>query len=688
MNRNRLCRMGSVVLAAVIIGTGTAAAEETALVRGGAVSQEEKIVLSEESRFAYEIYEDHVEITKYTGTETEVVIPEEIEKLPVTVLGPGVFEKCMLLQKVVIGRNVAEIASRAFAECISMTEIHIPYNVERISNDSFEDTGLRRVSGREDSIAPVLADYLGVEYVKAEDAWPEEESEAETEAPKVESEPETETPEDESEAETEVPEEKNETETEATEEESETVTEAPEEENEKETEASGEESGTQIVENQLSQEVKDGFIFPDSDQSSLDPAALSGLPAQLLIYGKYEIYARSGMLFRSEELTGYFGEKSWYFGFIDEESFPENMLSDTARENLQVLEQLIAASGSDYQLDQPGYSYDAVYAFLAGEDGNNAAMQEEAAGETEILLTEDAEEETSERILTEETEEESAERILTEEAEEETAESMQTEAVMAEFPQTEAGLSLEGNSDIEADIMGSTGAGETGEVLAQAQNSGTSEYIFPDVASRYLNRSEVEALSLQAICYAKNEVYAMHGRKFRSIELQEYFASKSWYFGMIEPDEFSDKVFNDFERQNIQLLVSCEEAIRSDGYQLDQPGYDIRAVGTASKYDNPGTMTDEQYLLQNFIFEDSDVRSLSEEEIRGLSFKVVSYAAYEIYARRGCIFESQEIQNHFSQKPWYSGKIRQEDFSQDLFNSIEKSNLELLKSRRKELQSQ
>ena len=82
------------------------------------------------------------------------------------------------------------------------------------------------------------------------------------------------------------------------------------------------------------------------------------------------------------------------------------------------------------------------------------------------------------------------------------------------------------------------------------------------------------------------------------------------------------------------------------------------------------------------------MRSLSEEEIRGLSFKVVSYAAYEIYARRGCIFESQEIQNHFSQKPWYSGKIRQEDFSQDLFNSIEKSNLELLKSRRKELQSQ
>jgi FKBP-type peptidyl-prolyl cis-trans isomerase 2 len=135
------------------------------------------------------------------------------------------------------------------------------------------------------------------------------------------------------------------------------------------------------------------------------------------------------------------------------------------------------------------------------------------------------------------------------------------------------------NPQISQVIVGNTGS-------AQWQQSGPTvldEYIFPDVDSRYLTDSEISLLTLQQVCYAKNEVYAIHGRQFVSVELQQYFGSKSWYYGFIAPSDFSDSVFNDIEKANIQKLVNRENALSGGaGYKLDQPGYDISLAGTAS----------------------------------------------------------------------------------------------------------
>ena len=97
-----------------------------------------------------------------------------------------------------------------------------------------------------------------------------------------------------------------------------------------------------------------------------------------------------------------------------------------------------------------------------------------------------------------------------------------------------------------------------------------SDYIIPDSDSRYVSRSELAGYTLQEINYAKNEIYARHGRQFASKELQDYFNSKSWYNGTISPSSFSESVFNDYERKNIQTLKEEEFSRDSRGYQLDQ----------------------------------------------------------------------------------------------------------------------
>ncbi len=57
----------------------------------------------------YVKYSDHCEITGYAGTEAELIIPAEIEELPVTVIKESVFQSNQVLTKVEISDNVSVI---------------------------------------------------------------------------------------------------------------------------------------------------------------------------------------------------------------------------------------------------------------------------------------------------------------------------------------------------------------------------------------------------------------------------------------------------------------------------------------------------------------------------------------------------------------------------------------------------
>lgn len=92
----------------------------------------------------------------------------------------------------------------------------------------------------------------------------------------------------------------------------------------------------------------------------------------------------------------------------------------------------------------------------------------------------------------------------------------------------------------------------------------------------YLTDSDISDMSLQVLCYGKNEIYAQHGRKFASQELQNYFNSQSWYYGTIEPNDFSESVLNEYELANVKFLAKKEQEL--GGYKLDVPGYSYKPV--------------------------------------------------------------------------------------------------------------
>lgn len=64
-----------------------------------------------------------VTITKYTGTESTVILPSTINSWPVTKIGEAAFQDNTTITSVTIPANVTEIGSNAFADCTNLTSV-------------------------------------------------------------------------------------------------------------------------------------------------------------------------------------------------------------------------------------------------------------------------------------------------------------------------------------------------------------------------------------------------------------------------------------------------------------------------------------------------------------------------------------------------------------------------------------
>ncbi|WP_054869955.1 YARHG domain-containing protein [Caloranaerobacter sp. TR13] len=78
----------------------------------------------------------------------------------------------------------------------------------------------------------------------------------------------------------------------------------------------------------------------------------------------------------------------------------------------------------------------------------------------------------------------------------------------------------------------------------------------------------------------------------------------------------------------------------------------------------------------SFIFPNSHIEKLTEQQLRGLSHEILEYARNEIFARKGHIFKKEKYKNYFTKKSWYKPTTIVEFSS---LNSIEKYNVKFIK---------
>lgn len=84
------------------------------------------------------------------------------------------------------------------------------------------------------------------------------------------------------------------------------------------------------------------------------------------------------------------------------------------------------------------------------------------------------------------------------------------------------------------------------------------DYIIPSSSERRLDYYDISGFGQEALRYARNEIYARHGRKFKDQDLMSYFMDTGWYIPRYEPDEFPESILSAIEKDNISFIRSNE----------------------------------------------------------------------------------------------------------------------------------
>lgn len=125
--------MSTVLVAAMIMSAGATTAFTEANV---AVATSTTTKGTYES-LSYTKYDDHVEITDFDGSVTDLEIPAEIEGLPVTIIGESAFESASALETVIVPEGVTTIGISAFYRCTSLKSISLPSTLKAIKFNAF-----------------------------------------------------------------------------------------------------------------------------------------------------------------------------------------------------------------------------------------------------------------------------------------------------------------------------------------------------------------------------------------------------------------------------------------------------------------------------------------------------------------------------------------------------------------------
>lgn len=153
-----------------------------------------------------------------------------------------------------------------------------------------------------------------------------------------------------------------------------------------------------------------------------------------------------------------------------------------------------------------------------------------------------------------------------------------------------------------AAAAGSETVADTSDSVSDASESGetssAADYILSASNSQYLLWEDVKELTPKELRIARNEIYARHGRRFNAQDLQEYFDSKSWYEGTIQPENFREDLLNEYERENVRYLKEIEPAAGLEELSeapskkiIDRYGYE-NGHSALSFYLRPGTVKD------------------------------------------------------------------------------------------------
>ena len=140
--RTKIKKFTSVCLAVImILGVLTVAP-----ITAGAAEENAESVSAKSGDYEYEVYDDTLFITGYSGSAVNLTIPSTLGGYAVEVIDSNAFEHCTSLKSVTFPESVTYIGNSAFNGCKNLASVTIPDSVQGIGSYAFEATGLSKVT--------------------------------------------------------------------------------------------------------------------------------------------------------------------------------------------------------------------------------------------------------------------------------------------------------------------------------------------------------------------------------------------------------------------------------------------------------------------------------------------------------------------------------------------------------------
>lgn len=129
------------------------------------------------------------------------------------------------------------------------------------------------------------------------------------------------------------------------------------------------------------------------------------------------------------------------------------------------------------------------------------------------------------------------------------------------YHSTGSGSSSTGSSSSGGSSSGVTiddGSGSSSGGSSSGSNSGAYDdsYMMYDVDSRYISADELSSWSSEDLAKLRNEIFARHGRIFKTQKWIDYFSTKTWY---VPRYDNVDSMLNDYEWANLDVILKLED---------------------------------------------------------------------------------------------------------------------------------
>ena len=333
----------------------------------------------------------------------------------------------------------------------------------------------------------------------------------------------------------------------------------------------------------------------DFAKQTVKPADIQSLALDELKLLRGIVFGRHGRIFKEEDIQAYLLDRPWY---KPNEQFRNAVLNATERKNLDTIR---AAEAKKHEHIEPGdLRFFNDRAFTAAQLGQHPLAEL--------------------RVMRAEIEAIHGARFDDEPW-------LQTYFEERYWYQPAAKYNPDGLSEIERKNLAT---------IAAAEKQQRNLQILPGDMAAFQNQPLAEnllrGLGLYELRLLRNEIYALHGRQFKTEWLQSYFDAQPWYTAR---PEFRDTQLSAVEVKNIATIINYE----------------------------------------NKFHEELSTKPVTRSLLEGLFLEDARKLRNEIFARHGRTFKDKWLQGYFASLAWYKPDP---GFKDSVLTDIEKKNVAVI----------